>query len=93
MNNRPIHETLRSLTSGQSFIVATLLITEVQFIGHFSYIAKLNLSPVVLMLIFCFCFVLQRTVFPKDYYVEHHYTKSMLCDTDPVSSLSNKKLM
>lgn len=24
-----------------------------------------------------------RTVFPKDYYVVHHYTKSMLCDTDP----------
>ncbi|XP_061676695.1 uncharacterized protein zgc:174888 [Syngnathoides biaculeatus] len=24
-----------------------------------------------------------RTVFPKDYYVSHHYTKSMLCDTDP----------
>ncbi|XP_036931129.1 uncharacterized protein zgc:174888 [Acanthopagrus latus] len=24
-----------------------------------------------------------RTVFPKDYYVEHHYTRSMLCDTDP----------
>ncbi|XP_061530508.1 uncharacterized protein zgc:174888 isoform X1 [Phycodurus eques] len=24
-----------------------------------------------------------RTVFPKDYYVLHHYTKSMLCDTDP----------
>lgn len=24
-----------------------------------------------------------RTVFPKDYKVEHHYTKSLLCDTDP----------
>lgn len=24
-----------------------------------------------------------RTVFPKDYYVEHRYTRSMLCDTDP----------
>uniref|UniRef100_A0A8C6M2W9 Uncharacterized protein n=1 Tax=Nothobranchius furzeri TaxID=105023 RepID=A0A8C6M2W9_NOTFU len=24
-----------------------------------------------------------RTVFPKDYYVVHHYTKSMLCETDP----------
>ncbi|KAM3614578.1 uncharacterized protein V6R79_016299 [Siganus canaliculatus] len=24
-----------------------------------------------------------RTVFPKDYYVVHHYTKNMLCDTDP----------
>ncbi|XP_077455629.1 uncharacterized protein LOC144073567 [Stigmatopora argus] len=24
-----------------------------------------------------------RTVFPKDYYVSHYYTKSMLCDTDP----------
>ncbi|KAM9807232.1 uncharacterized protein zgc:174888 [Syngnathus typhle] len=24
-----------------------------------------------------------RTVFPKDYYVLHHYTKSMLRDTDP----------
>ncbi|XP_054637232.1 uncharacterized protein zgc:174888 [Dunckerocampus dactyliophorus] len=24
-----------------------------------------------------------RTVFPKNYYVSHHYTKSMLCDTDP----------
>ncbi|XP_041798039.1 uncharacterized protein zgc:174888 [Chelmon rostratus] len=24
-----------------------------------------------------------RTVFPKDYYVVHHYTRSMLCDTDP----------
>ncbi|XP_028281332.1 uncharacterized protein LOC114448532 [Parambassis ranga] len=24
-----------------------------------------------------------RTVFPKDYYVVHRYTKSMLCDTDP----------
>ncbi|XP_053182565.1 uncharacterized protein zgc:174888 [Scomber japonicus] len=24
-----------------------------------------------------------RTVFPKDYYVVHHYTKSMLCDSDP----------
>lgn len=24
-----------------------------------------------------------RTVFPKDYIVEHHYTTSMLCDTDP----------
>ncbi|XP_061632084.1 uncharacterized protein zgc:174888 [Phyllopteryx taeniolatus] len=24
-----------------------------------------------------------RTVFPKDYKVLHHYTKSMLCDTDP----------
>lgn len=95
MNNRPIqrNETLHSLTSGQSFILpATLFITEVQFIGHFSCSAKLNLLPVVLILIFCFCFVLQRTVFPKDYYVEHHYTKSMLCDTDPVSSLPNKKL-
>lgn len=24
-----------------------------------------------------------RTVFPKDYYVVHRYTSSMLCDTDP----------
>ncbi|TKS82160.1 hypothetical protein D9C73_016269 [Collichthys lucidus] len=24
-----------------------------------------------------------RTVFPKDYYVVHRYTKNMLCDTDP----------
>nr|XP_046255567.1 uncharacterized protein zgc:174888 [Scatophagus argus] len=24
-----------------------------------------------------------RTAFPKDYYVVHHYTKSMLCNTDP----------
>ncbi|KAM9353847.1 uncharacterized protein ABDE67_006240 [Symphorus nematophorus] len=24
-----------------------------------------------------------RTVFPKDYYVVHHYTKRMLCNTDP----------
>ncbi|XP_059196097.1 uncharacterized protein zgc:174888 [Centropristis striata] len=24
-----------------------------------------------------------RTVFPKDYYVVHRYTKSMLCDSDP----------
>lgn len=24
-----------------------------------------------------------RTVFPKDYNVIHHYTKNMLCDTDP----------
>uniref|UniRef100_A0A1A7XT47 Uncharacterized protein n=1 Tax=Iconisemion striatum TaxID=60296 RepID=A0A1A7XT47_9TELE len=24
-----------------------------------------------------------RTVFPKDYNVKHHYTKSMLCETDP----------
>nr|XP_057912270.1 uncharacterized protein zgc:174888 [Doryrhamphus excisus] len=24
-----------------------------------------------------------RTVFPKNYYVSHRYTKSMLCDTDP----------
>ncbi|XP_071327021.1 uncharacterized protein [Trachinotus anak] len=24
-----------------------------------------------------------RTVFPKDYYVVHHYTKNMLCDSDP----------
>ncbi|KAM6994228.1 uncharacterized protein LKV04_006641 [Tautogolabrus adspersus] len=24
-----------------------------------------------------------RKVFPKDYYVVHHYTRSMLCDTDP----------
>ncbi|XP_068180902.1 uncharacterized protein zgc:174888 [Antennarius striatus] len=24
-----------------------------------------------------------RTVFPKNYYVVHHYTRSMLCDTDP----------
>ncbi|XP_076010718.1 uncharacterized protein LOC143003851 [Genypterus blacodes] len=24
-----------------------------------------------------------RTVFPKDYYVVHHYSNSMLCDTDP----------
>ncbi|KAM7383361.1 hypothetical protein PAMP_003022 [Pampus punctatissimus] len=24
-----------------------------------------------------------RTVFPKDYYVVHHYTKNMLCNTDP----------
>ncbi|XP_056142271.1 uncharacterized protein zgc:174888 [Lampris incognitus] len=24
-----------------------------------------------------------RTVFPKDYYVEHHYKSTMLCDTDP----------
>ncbi|XP_029306524.1 uncharacterized protein LOC115020736 isoform X1 [Cottoperca gobio] len=24
-----------------------------------------------------------RTVFPKDYYVVHRYTKRMLCDTDP----------
>lgn len=24
-----------------------------------------------------------RTVFPKDYYVVHHYRRSMLCDTDP----------
>ncbi|KAM9310520.1 uncharacterized protein KZ484_026399 [Pholidichthys leucotaenia] len=24
-----------------------------------------------------------RKVFPKDYYVVHRYTKSMLCDTDP----------
>ncbi|XP_053700189.1 uncharacterized protein zgc:174888 [Synchiropus splendidus] len=24
-----------------------------------------------------------RTVFPKDYNVEHRYTKGMLCDTDP----------
>ncbi|RVE62904.1 hypothetical protein OJAV_G00160540 [Oryzias javanicus] len=24
-----------------------------------------------------------RTVFPKDYYVQHHYNRSMLCDTDP----------
>lgn len=24
-----------------------------------------------------------RAVFPKDYHVVHHYTRSMLCDTDP----------
>ncbi|XP_029360800.1 uncharacterized protein LOC115045314 [Echeneis naucrates] len=24
-----------------------------------------------------------RTVFPKDYYVSHHYTENMLCDSDP----------
>ncbi|XP_072250263.1 uncharacterized protein [Leuresthes tenuis] len=24
-----------------------------------------------------------RAVFPKDYYVVHHYTKNMLCETDP----------
>ncbi|XP_008320868.1 uncharacterized protein LOC103387846 isoform X2 [Cynoglossus semilaevis] len=24
-----------------------------------------------------------RTVFPKDYYVEHHYTEDMLCDSEP----------
>ncbi|XP_028985917.1 uncharacterized protein zgc:174888 [Betta splendens] len=24
-----------------------------------------------------------RTVFPKNYIVEHHYAKNMLCDTDP----------
>ncbi|XP_026227666.1 uncharacterized protein zgc:174888 [Anabas testudineus] len=24
-----------------------------------------------------------RTVFPKNYYVQHHYDKNMLCDTDP----------
>ncbi|XP_034552828.1 uncharacterized protein zgc:174888 [Notolabrus celidotus] len=24
-----------------------------------------------------------RKVFPKNYYVVHHYTRSMLCDTDP----------
>lgn len=30
-------------------------------------------------------FIFQRTVFPKDYNVVHHYTKNMLCDTDPVS--------
>ncbi|KAK2844678.1 hypothetical protein Q5P01_011337 [Channa striata] len=24
-----------------------------------------------------------RTVFPKDYYVVHHYSKNMLCNTDP----------
>ncbi|XP_071768876.1 uncharacterized protein LOC139922295 [Centroberyx gerrardi] len=24
-----------------------------------------------------------RTVFPKDYYVVHHYKQGMLCDTDP----------
>ncbi|XP_047454058.1 protein Shroom4 isoform X2 [Mugil cephalus] len=28
----------------------------------------------------CHC---QRTVFPKDYYVVHRFTRSMLCDTDP----------
>lgn len=36
-------------------------------------------------------FSFQRTVFPKDYYVVHHYTKSMLCDSDPVSYSSDKK--
>ncbi|KAJ0039423.1 hypothetical protein NL108_014548, partial [Boleophthalmus pectinirostris] len=24
-----------------------------------------------------------RSVFPKDYYVKHHYTSSILCDNDP----------
>lgn len=34
--------------------------------------------------------LLQRTVFPKDYYVVHRYTRHMLCDTDPVSCLYRK---
>lgn len=42
------------------------------------------------VLIIFYFFLFQRKVFPKDYYVVHHYTRSMLCDTDPVSALSDK---
>lgn len=35
----------------------------------------------VLISSFLFCLFLQRTVFPKDYYVVHHYSRNMLCDS------------
>ncbi|KAI3361093.1 hypothetical protein L3Q82_013293, partial [Scortum barcoo] len=40
-------------------------------------------QPVVLTVFFEKKRRSKRTVFPKDYYVVHHYTESMLCNTDP----------
>lgn len=45
----------------------------------------LTRSDAYLTLLSFFRFLLQRTVFPKDYHVVHHYRKSMFCDDDPVS--------
>lgn len=46
---------------------------------------RFRLIRAVILFISFPLFLFQRTVFPKDYNVVHHYTKSMLCDTDPVS--------
>lgn len=48
------------------------------------------LTPSALSLFLFFLFLLQRTVFPKDYHVVHHYRTSMFCDDDPVSSLPDQ---
>lgn len=48
------------------------------------------LTPPALSLFLFFLFLLQRTVFPKDYHVVHYYRTSMFCDDDPVSSLPDQ---